>query len=251
VASVDENGRVLALTEGETIIEVRTEDGGYTAKAVILVGAIEADSEEEAPDNGESEDPDENKEKPVLIQTSSRALEGDTMVFTFRLSQAVEESVRIPLIFENLTASQNDYKVFDQELVFEAGSDSARLEVVTLTDQRMEESETFLVMADAAADESPLELPEVLAMGTILDDDQAMQISPNPAAPFSEVSFANVQEGSYLVEIFSPSGNLHQRGSLEVDGTEPSLELGDLARGLYIVKLSGPAYSYTAKLIVK
>ena len=241
---------MLAVSAGEAIIEVRTEDGGFTSRAVVLIA--EGDDNEDGSGGEEDENGQEDEtSKPILYQTTSKVVEGAPLIFEFSLSKAVEESVSIPLLYENLTARADDYIVLTEELIFEAGSTSAVLEVPTVIDQRTEESETLLIRVAEGTASELLELPDILAMGTILDDDQPMSISPNPAVPFSDVSLANVQEGIYSVEIFTPSGNLQQRGTIEVGSEQPRLQIGNLARGLYILNLSGPAYSYTAKLIVR
>ena len=289
VATVSGNGTVQALSEGQVEITATTSDGNFTHYALLTVEAADppgddpgdggsgedpgndggsgedpgndgGSGEDPGNDGGSGEDPngDGNGEEPgdgapqaAIQAVDVRQTEGRPMRFDFSLSQPASERIVLELAFVDITTGESDYVAPQTELVFEAGSQQASLEVQTISDLKTEEDESFQITVVRVIS-GQVALPDVLATGTILDDDRDMKVSPNPATSYSMVQMSNVQEGTYELEIYAASGHLMQRETVTADGSGiASVTLGGMAKGLYIVKLTGIDYSYTAKMLVK
>ncbi|WP_088340990.1 DUF5060 domain-containing protein [Robiginitalea sediminis] len=243
VATVSATGVVTALSPGMATITARTTDGGFTASSQITVPE---------PPGGEEPEEEPGEESPMarISGSDTEAVEGRELVFEVILDRPLEQPLNLVLVYEDIDTEPSDYAPLTETLEFAPGITSATLVVPTVSDRKRETSESFLIRV--AETEGPeVSLPEILARGTILDDDQQMKISPNPASPYADIAFSNVQEGTYQVEIYTAAGTLKQMETLEVGSGEPSLRLRNLSRGLYVVKLNGIEYSYTAKLLVR
>ena len=89
-----------------------------------------------------------------------------------------------------------------------------------------------------------------MGIGTILDEDSKMVISPNPARANSSVNISGMLEGEYFFELYSMSGTLLGKKQVTVD-SEHEYHVANLARGVYVLRAANPDKEYSGKLIVQ
>ena len=130
-----------------------------------------------------SNHPVENTTLPVLSVAQAAASEGDTLEFTVTLSPASTEEVTVQYETATGTATQGeDFTGVAGTLTFSAGDIEETVTVTTAEDQLDEGSETFSLTLKAPTNAVLANgRARLAAAGTILDDDDPVEVGVSPA----------------------------------------------------------------------
>lgn len=102
---------------------------------------------------------------------------------------------------------------------------------------------------------TPFSITEVVGVSDMYaTNDFSVQVSPNPVIDETLLSFANPRDfsGELIVEVFNLNGKLIFRqnlGMIDSDNSAKRIHLGNLSKGLYLMKVSSGSISLTSKFL--
>ena len=76
-------------------------------------------------------------------------------------------------------------------------------------------------------------------------------VIPNPSDGRIELHLANIPAGDYVIEAISPDGKLIFKSKHQINNDNIFLDLSHLAKGVYLLKLTGNAGTVTERIVIR
>ena len=258
VATINSSGKVTALSEGTAIITITTADGGHTSTSTITVRAEEEPDPDPDPDSDPDPDPDPDPDSepepdasrpPSITIENATGNEGENLDFALILDKEYDSKISVNLSYINESTDKFDYWVATDSITFAPGETQKIVSVPTYNDEDMEQDEIFLVKVSKVMSGELYDYSDI-GIGTILNEDSEMIVSPNPARANSSVRLSGMISGEYFLELYSVGGELLSKDKVLID-PEHQYNVGNLARGIYVLRAVSLDNSYASKLIVR
>ncbi len=232
--------------ETQTIIIVSLDDTEVEATetfSVFLSNATNNVNIQDPQGTASIIDNDSESEEPVEVTISDgEAQEGGSIFFEVLLSRELPEDLLLYYEVVNESASAEDYNLDVNSVLIRAGETSGQIVVTVLSDEVVEEDETFSIrLLDPA--NTIVRLADDIAIGTIIDgnsqEEEDIVLSPVPLQSGSDLTVSRIVDGEYFMSLYTYTGQLLLQDQITVANNSYEIQLDDsLASGIFVLEMT-------------